>query len=514
MSSMFNAAVAFNQPVGAWDTSKVTTMANMFQGATVFNQPLGAWNTGLVNSMASMFVNAKAFNQPIGTWNTAKVTNMYAMFQSAAAFNQDIGTWNTAKVTNMYAMFQSAAAFNQDIGAWDTGAVTSMASMFYNAVAFNNGGSASINNWNTGLVTDMSSMFSSAAKFNQPIGAWNTGNVTTTANMFNGATVFNQPIGGWDTAKVTAMNSMFQSAVAFDQDISTWNMANVTAATNMLNAATAFSTPNYDKLLMSLDAQTLKPSVLMTSTAAKYCLGSTARASIISGDTWTITDGGYSCAAYQPVAMSTLTPVITENNTPPQTVGTLTATDAVPNDLDTYTYSLGCTVPGAQDSMFSLTGDQLSLTSTVDYEATPTLNVCVRVTNMLGQTYDNLYSFAVNNLLTLSYSGNGNLGGSAPAASETYLSGDTPVVAANTGSLTRTGYTFAGWNTAADGSGTSYAPGASITMNSDVMLYAVWNATPNAVADSAATTQNTAVIVTVLTIITDEALVWISISFT
>jgi hypothetical protein len=33
----------------------------------------------------------------------------------------------------------------------------------------------------------------------------------------------------------------------------------------------------------------------------------------------------------------------------------------------------------------------------------------------------------------------------------------------NTGSLAKTGYTFSGWNTAADGSGTSYAEGASYT---------------------------------------------------
>ena len=39
---------------------------------------------------------------------------------------------------------------------------------------------------------------------------------------------------------------------------------------------------------------------------------------------------------------------------------------------------------------------------------------------------------------------------------------------------TRTGYTFAGWNTAADGSGTSYAAGATYTADADVTLYAQW----------------------------------------
>ena len=41
--------------------------------------------------------------------------------------------------------------------------------------------------------------------------------------------------------------------------------------------------------------------------------------------------------------------------------------------------------------------------------------------------------------------------------------------------FTLTHYDFAGWNTAADGSGTSYAPGDTITVNSEVRLYAQWS---------------------------------------
>ena len=40
---------------------------------------------------------------------------------------------------------------------------------------------------------------------------------------------------------------------------------------------------------------------------------------------------------------------------------------------------------------------------------------------------------------------------------------------------TRTGWTFASWNTRSDGSGTSYMPGGSYTTEADVTLYAIWN---------------------------------------
>ena len=45
---------------------------------------------------------------------------------------------------------------------------------------------------------------------------------------------------------------------------------------------------------------------------------------------------------------------------------------------------------------------------------------------------------------------------------------------------TRTGYTFLGWNTQADGNGTSYSAGGSYTTDNDVVLYAKWTPTYNA----------------------------------
>lgn len=46
--------------------------------------------------------------------------------------------------------------------------------------------------------------------------------------------------------------------------------------------------------------------------------------------------------------------------------------------------------------------------------------------------------------------------------------------ALSTNAFTRSGYTFAGWNTAADGSGTAYANGADYAFTSSTTLYAQW----------------------------------------
>ena len=64
--------------------------------------------------------------------------------------------------------------------------------------------------------------------------------------------------------------------------------------------------------------------------------------------------------------------------------------------------------------------------------------------------------------------------GTVPTAISTYV-GVANTIPPN--SLTRTGYTFNGWNTASDGSGTAYATGSTITPSGDVTLYAQWQTT-------------------------------------
>lgn len=71
------------------------------------------------------------------------------------------------------------------------------------------------------------------------------------------------------------------------------------------------------------------------------------------------------------------------------------------------------------------------------------------------------------------YDGNGNGAGEVPVDSNQYAYGAGVKVLANTG-LVKTGYTFAGWNTARDGSGTSYAAGDILLAATDITLYAQW----------------------------------------
>ena len=73
---------------------------------------------------------------------------------------------------------------------------------------------------------------------------------------------------------------------------------------------------------------------------------------------------------------------------------------------------------------------------------------------------------------TITFNANG--GSGSVSAISTYV-GVANTIPSN--SLTRTGYTFNGWNTASDGSGTAYATGSTITPTGDVTLYAQWKTT-------------------------------------
>ena len=84
----------------------------------------------------------------------------------------------------------------------------------------------------------------------------------------------------------------------------------------------------------------------------------------------------------------------------------------------------------------------------------------------------------------ISYNGNGATSGTVPG-SGTFTTDGSYTASSNSGTLAKTGFTFAGWNTAANGGGTTYAEGATnVTTIADLILYAKWTAASYAVTYS------------------------------
>ena len=90
-----------------------------------------------------------------------------------------------------------------------------------------------------------------------------------------------------------------------------------------------------------------------------------------------------------------------------------------------------------------------------------------------GESGDRTITLTYKRLATINYNGNG---GKGTVAGETVDAGTDVDTKPN--GFTRVGYTFKGWNTKPDGTGTPYQPGADIRLDGDVTLYAMWEANP------------------------------------
>lgn len=99
----------------------------------------------------------------------------------------------------------------------------------------------------------------------------------------------------------------------------------------------------------------------------------------------------FSNAAATDISLDVTT--IAENAASGTTVGTLSATD--PDVGDTHTFSLACTVPGADDASFGINGASLQTAAVFDYESRTQYAICVQATDAYGATYDENFTIDV-----------------------------------------------------------------------------------------------------------------------
>ena len=101
------------------------------------------------------------------------------------------------------------------------------------------------------------------------------------------------------------------------------------------------------------------------------------------------------------------------------------------------------------------------------------LTIAMLMDLLMGESLDNVSEKVMTNLreslCTISYDANGGSGAMTPQG---FLKNTASTLNANT--FTRNGCTFTGWNTQADGTGTSYQDGASVTLTENMTLYAQW----------------------------------------
>jgi uncharacterized repeat protein (TIGR02543 family) len=130
---------------------------------------------------------------------------------------------------------------------------------------------------------------------------------------------------------------------------------------------------------------------------------------------------------------------------------------------NTGSFSNGSLVFGGWNTVANGSGISYPPGSTYTMPASGTINLYAQWINPTTQ-------------YTLTYLAGTGGSGTAPASPTSYSSNSTATILGNTGPYTNSdpNKIFYGWNTVADGTGTSYPPGSTITMNADKTLYAQW----------------------------------------
>lgn len=178
----------------------------------------------------------------------------------------------------------------------------------------------------------------------------------------------------------------------------------------------------------------------------------------------------------------------TVTTTPTQVKVSITSGLNIPNDGYKSERSFTCTISGTSQTTVSgsissanrygvLTKAIKSATYTFNRASTAQTKTIKTVLKGYGESTTSSCSAKIDipalAPATITFDANSG-SGTVPTAINTYV-GVANTIPSN--SLTRTGYTFNGWNTASDGSGTAYATGSTITPSGDVTLYAQWKTT-------------------------------------
>ena len=113
----------FDDDIGRWDVSGVTSLRSAFRGAAVFNQNLANWRVGKVVDMFGAFTGASDFDQNLAAW---QVTNV-ASFVDAFSYAGGLGSCNRRALTDAPS-WRGNAAFLQSVYMEEWSSITSCAS--------------------------------------------------------------------------------------------------------------------------------------------------------------------------------------------------------------------------------------------------------------------------------------------------------------------------------------------------------------------------------------------------
>lgn len=235
-----------------FNTSNVTNMKSMFYGCSSLKSlDVSDFDTSKVTNMQEMFSNCSSLTSlDVSGFDTGNVTNMGYMFNNCSSLtNLDVSGFDTSKVKDMSYMFSGCSALTSlDASSFGTSNVTNMSNMFSFCSKLT---SLDVSGWDTSNVTDMGSMFNGCSKLTSlDISGFNTSNVTNMNSMLKDcSSLTSLDVSGFDTSKVTSMSDMFRNCSSLTSlDVSEFDTSKVTSMGNMFRNCSSLASLNIGEL--------------------------------------------------------------------------------------------------------------------------------------------------------------------------------------------------------------------------------------------------------------------------
>lgn len=472
------------------DTSKVTDMTSMFDGDLLLSSvDVSGFDTSLVKYLFRMFHECETLSSlDLSNFDTSNVENMGGMFEYCYSLSSfDVSGFNTHAVKHIGGIFNMCkSATTIDVSNWDVSNVQYMRGVFASCVKLSN---VDVSKWNTSNATDMSVMFSNCTSLtNIDVSGFNTSNVTTMESMFyNCSNLKNIDVSNFDTSKVQSISYMFCNCSALPSlDVSKFNTSNMTymhatfygcsnlSSLNVSNFNTSNVTDMYSMFencsnLLALDVKGFDTSKV-EKMHSMFCRCSKLSTLDVSGfKTSNVTDMRAmfnGCSNLQNLDISSF-------NT--SHVTTMVGMFANNSYLTSIKTSSKFKVASSHDGMFpspTKTASELisdgtwglgSETANKAYSASDLPNAFTADGTWYAQAKKYTVTLDANN-------------GTGTMNAISIVNGSSSTLPAST--FKRASYKFTGWNTQADGKGTTYADKATITPTSDLTLYAQWQFVP------------------------------------
>lgn len=484
------------------DVSQVKNMGNLFAYCSSLTQiNMSGWNTSAVTAMNGMFAGCSALtNLDVSGFNTASVTRMDSMFSGCTSLSSiNVTGFDTSKTADLSSMFNGCAGLTElDLTKWNTANAKNAEGMFAGCSGLKTiyaskdlvfeqigDGNAMFDGCGV-LVGGMGTAFDAAhidkAYAHIDGGSENPGYFTARY------VVTLDPNNGDDPTEIVVTGGE-EASFTIPQDEPTQDGYRFTGWEYGDTAPTVCD-PGETITITGDTTLTAKWAKLITlSFDANGGTGAPEAITFAVGEDRTVetpadqlTRVGHTFAGWNTSAAGDGTMYEGVFTTTGFTDNTTLYAQWTPNTYTiTFNANGGSGAPAQQSWVYADSGT-IALSSTkptrtgYTFQGWAASAAATSAAYQPGQAWNRnntqsctLYAVWKANTYTVAFNANG--GSGAPAAqTKTYgvtlkLSSTKP---------TRAGYTFTGWNTAANGSGTAYAAGANYTANSAVTLYAQW----------------------------------------